>query len=143
MSGYFSFQKLITTWFVQVLYFVGFLLISAGGIGLAVWAGLRLRDASISRELGWRYVAAGVGALILGNILWRVFCEIWIVIFRVHDELLGIHYTIGDFAFQRETPPVAEVHEHVDVEHAPTATEVRPVRSFEEHPRSASVLGLS
>jgi Domain of unknown function (DUF4282) len=145
MSGYFSFQKLISTWFVQVMYFVGFLLISAAGIGLTVWAGLRLRDANISRELGWRYVAAGIGALILGNLLWRVFCECWVVVFHIRDELVGIRHTIGAGVVRTEAP-VAEVHDDV---HVPTVRRVRevsdisPIREVHETHRSASVLGLS
>jgi len=145
MSGYFSFQKLISTWFVQVMYFVGFLLISAAGIGLAVWAGMHLSDATISRELGWRYVAAGVGAVVLGNLLWRVFCECWIVMFRLRDELIAIRHTIGGPRVYTSEPHIEE-YEHVDVARVPRAPEVTDHRSFEEahetH-RGASVLGLS
>ena len=38
MSGYFSFQKLITPRFVKVIYVVGLMAITAGGIGLAIGA---------------------------------------------------------------------------------------------------------
>jgi len=145
MSGYFSFQKLISTWFVQVMYFLGFLLISAAGIGLAVWAGMHLRDATISRELGWRYVAAGVGALVLGNLMWRVFCECWIVMFRLRDELVAIRHTIGGPRVYASEPHIEE-YEHADVARVPRVPEVTDHRSFEEphetH-RGASVLGLS
>jgi Domain of unknown function (DUF4282) len=145
MSGYFSFQKLISTWFVQVMYFVGFLLISAAGIGLAVWAGMHLRDATISRKLGWRYVAAGVGGLILGNLLWRVFCECWIVMFRLRDELVAIRHTIGGPSIYSSEPHIEE-YEHVDVARVPGVPEVtdpRPREETHETHRGASVLGLS
>jgi Domain of unknown function (DUF4282) len=145
MSRYFSFQKLISTWFVQVMYFVGFLLISTAGIGLAVWAGLHLRDATISRELGWRYVAAGVGALILGNLLWRVFCECWIVMFRLRDELVAIRHTIGGPRVYASEPPIEE-YEHVDVAGEPRALEVidnQPLDETHQTHRGSSVLGLS
>ena len=146
MSGYFSFQKLISTWFVQVMYFVGFLLISAGGIGLAVWAGLRLRDANISRELGWRYVAAGVGALILGNLLWRVFCECWVVIFNLYHELVAIRQTIGVSGLRTYETQASEVYEEVDVPRVRGEREIvytPPIEEAHDSPRSASVLGLS
>lgn len=145
MAGYFSFQRLISTWFVQVMYFVGFLLISAAGIGLAVWAGLQLRDATISRELGWRYVAAGVGALILGNLLWRVFCECWIVMFRLRDDLVAIRYTIGRPKVYASEPHIEE-YEHVDVARERRTSEVAdspPLDETYQTHRSSSVLGLS
>jgi len=75
--GYFSFDKMITPAFVKVLYFLGFLALTAAGVGLAVWAGMQLNDATISRSLGWRYVALGVAAVVVGNIVWLVFCELW------------------------------------------------------------------
>jgi len=147
MSGYFSFQKLISTWFVQVMYFVGFLSISAAGIGLAVWAGLRLRDANISRELGWRYVAAGVGILIVGNLLWRVFCECWVVVFSVHDELVAIRQTLGFSRLRTAArPAVVYDDEDEDVARVHSVREVvdtRPIDATHESNRSASVLGLS
>ena len=144
MGRYFSFQKLITTWFVQVMYFVGFLLITAGGIALTVWAGLRLNDATISRELGWRYVAAGIAALIAGNLLWRVFCEIWVIIFRLHDELVVIRHSFGDVAFQTEATPVeVDQYDHVHVAPEPEVTHAHSFEPATDQPRSASVLGLS
>ena len=73
MSDYFSFQKCITSPFVKTVYFLGFLALTAGGIGLAGWAAMRLFEANIPRELGWYYVAGGVGILLLGNIVWREF----------------------------------------------------------------------
>jgi Domain of unknown function (DUF4282) len=145
MSGYFSFHKLISTWFVQVMYFVGFLLISAGGVGLAVWAGLHLRDATISRELGWRYVAAGAGAVILGNLVWRVFCECWIVMFRLRDELVAIRHTIGGPRLQ-VAEPYEERYEKVDVARDVDVREIREIRPIDdnhEQHRPSSVLGLS
>ncbi len=91
--GYFSFERMITITFVKVLYFVGFIAITASGVALAVWAGMKLNDATIARDLGWRYVAAGVVMMVLGNIVWRVFCELWVVLFGIHSELAWIRHT--------------------------------------------------
>ena len=93
--GYFSFERMITPAFVKVIYFLGFLALTGGGVALAVWAGMQLNDATISRELGWRYVAAGVGAVVLGNIVWRVFCELWVVLFGIHSELISVRYALN------------------------------------------------
>jgi hypothetical protein len=97
MGRYFSFDRMITPGFVKAVYFIGFLAITIAGIALAVWAGMQLNDAIISRSLGWRYVAYGVGLLVVGNIVWRVFCELWVVLFGIHSELVNrpyyAHYT--------------------------------------------------
>ena len=93
--GYFSFERMITTTFVKELYFLGFIAITVAGIALAVWAGMKLNDAAIARDLGWRYVVAGVAMAILGNVVWRVFCELWVVLFGIHSELVSIRYALN------------------------------------------------
>jgi hypothetical protein len=93
--GYFSFDRMITTSFVKALYFLGFIAITASGVALAVWAGIKLNEATIARDLGWRYVAAGVAMLILGNIVWRIFCELWVVLFGIHSELVAMGYALN------------------------------------------------
>jgi uncharacterized protein DUF4282 len=93
--GYLSFERTITTAFVKVFYFLGFIAITAAGVALAVWAGMKLNDATIARDLGWRYVAAGVAMVSLGNIVWRVFCELWVVLFGIHSELVSIRHNLN------------------------------------------------
>ena len=112
MTGYFSFRRLITASLIKAIYLFGFLLLTAGGIGLAAWAGWQLNNATISRELGWRYFGYGIGTLIIGNLLWRITCEFWIVIFNIHDELVMIGQTF--------TP------DHVYVEERATELDARP-----------------
>jgi Domain of unknown function (DUF4282) len=92
MGRYFSFDRMITPGFVKTLYFIGFLALTVAGVALAVWAGMQLHDATISRSLGWRYVAYGAGLVVLGNIVWRVFCELWVVLFGIHAELVNRPY---------------------------------------------------
>lgn len=137
MGAYFSFERTITTSFVKVVYFLGFLLLTAAGIGLMVWAGLQLNDATIDRMLGWRYVALGAAILIVGNIVWRVACELWVVLFGIHDELELLRYALSPV----HTPRVLE---------EPVATREVFVRNNEVvrdneivGPRHAGVLGLS
>src|SRR5258705_2097782 len=90
MAGYFSFNKMITTSFVKALYFFGFVALTTAGLALTTWAGLRLYQANISSQLGWRYVAIGAGTVIVGNTLWRTVCELWIVLFNIHARLAAI-----------------------------------------------------
>jgi hypothetical protein len=133
MGAYFSFERMITTGFVKVVYFLGFLAITAAGVALAVWAGMQLNDARIDRMLGWRYVAAGVGLVVIGNVVWRVFCELWVVLFEIHAELVSVRYGLNLNALRvREDPVEREVVEEV----------VRP-REIVVRDHHASVLGLS
>lgn len=140
--GYFSFDRMITTTFVKALYFIGFIVITAAGVGLAVWAGMKLNDATIARDLGWRYVGAGVGLLIFGNIVWRVFCELWVVLFGIHSELASIRYAANLDGLRHTTnePIRREIIEERD-------DAVRPpevvVHTEDRRAPSHGVLGLS
>lgn len=108
MGGYFSFDRMITPAFVKAIYFIGFVAITIAGIALAVWAGMQLNDATISRSLGWRYVAYGAGLAVLGNVVWRVFCELWVVLFGIHSELrYGLAFNRPHYTY--EEPAEREV----------------------------------
>jgi hypothetical protein len=104
MSGYFSFQKLITPRFVKFIYVVGLMAVTAGGIGLAIGAGLGLRSATLPTRMGVYYIAIGAGVVILGNLVWRVLCEIWIVLFNIHNMLGSIESETRYVHVQPELP---------------------------------------
>jgi hypothetical protein len=128
---------MITTTFVKVIYFIGFLAITAGGVALAVWAGMQLNDARIDRVLGWRYVAAGVGLVVIGNLVWRVFCELWVVLFEIHSELVSVRYGLNLNGLRVREEPV----EIVEREEISRPREVVVHNEAAQH--HASVLGLS
>ena len=144
-DGYFAFDRLITKTFVKAVYFIGFVLLTLGGIALAIWAGLRLQEASIPRQVGWRYVAIGIGAVIVGNLLWRIFCEFWIVLFNMHARLVTIdrgfnasrHQTLRVSGVNNEELPAGPVKTDEPVEAASPATQ-----SYDSN-RPTSVLGLT
>ena len=135
MSEYFSFQKCITSPFVKTIYFLGFLALTAGGIGLAGWAAMRLFEANISRGLGWYYVAGGVGILLVGNLVWRVFCESWIVLFNIYARLVSLDEKT------RTEAVLAEVR--TDVSREAQREEILRHREIELSGHPGSVLGLS
>ena len=143
MPGYFSFQKCITSSFVKAIYFLGFVALTAGGIGLASWAAMRLYEANIPRGLGWYYVASGAAIVLVGNLVWRVFCEIWIVLFNIHARLVSLDQKTGAEIF------LSDLHDAHDVRDARTevikekAEEVRYHTDSDLLGRPGSVLGLS
>jgi hypothetical protein len=136
MPGYFSFQKLITPRFVKFIYVVGLLAMTAGGIALAIWAGLGLRSATLPTRMGVYYIAIGAGAVIVGNLVWRVLCEIWIVLFNIHNLLGSIERETSQVQVEREWPieehPVKLRQDVIEREQEARAT---------GHP--SSVLGLT
>jgi hypothetical protein len=136
MPGYFSFQKLITPHFVKLIYVLGSIALTAGGIGLAVWAGMGLRSATLPTRMGVRYIAIGAGIAIVGNLVWRVLCEIWIVLFKINERLGSIERETRYAPVQRELPseePQVELRQ----DFTPREREARVTG----HP--TSVLGLS
>jgi len=140
MGAYFSFERMITTSFVKVVYFLGFLAITAAGVALAVWAGMQLNDARIDRALGWRYVAAGVGLIVIGNIVWRIFCELWVVLFGIHAELVSVRHGLNLNGLRVRDEPVEKEYV-VEREEIARPREVVVHDHGAQH--QASVLGLS
>jgi Domain of unknown function (DUF4282) len=139
MAGYFSFDRMITTAFVKAIYLFGFLVLTAGGIALTVWAGLQLHDARIARSLGWRYVAVGAAAIIIGNLVWRVLCELWIVLFGIHSQIVSINNTVHFRGLEPQTRTETLVSEK-EPEEETTRDVITPSK---RNSGQASVLGLS
>jgi len=143
MGGYFAFERMITASFVRVIYFLGFIAITAAGVALAVWAGMQLNDATIDRTLGWRYVAAGVGLVVLGNIVWRVFCELWVVLFGIHNELVSVRHALNLDGFRERIDEPIRREEIVEREEPIRPREVVVHGEERVEPRHTGVLGLS
>jgi hypothetical protein len=142
MGGYLSFERMITTSFVKVIYFLGFITLTAAGVALAVWAGMQLNDATIDRMSGWRYVAAGIALATIGNVIWRVFCELWVVLFNIYAELVSVRHGLNltGLRYQTDEPIQREVITERDEYVRPREVVVH--REEREVPRHG-VLGLS
>ena len=135
MSGYFSFQKYVTSYFVKVIYFIGFLAFTAAGLGLAIWSARRLQAGSLPTRLEWYYIGAGVGILLVGNLVWRVFCELWVVLFNMNDHLVSLDRKLGGETIATEVIQDDAIKERPREATAPRRTEGLA--------RPAGVLGLS
>jgi len=101
MAGYFSFHKLVSTSIIKATYVIGMVLITLWGlaaIGFAIAAlaqpdNLELRAIVASQPLG--AVVLGAIALVFGNLLWRLLCEGWILLFSIHELLAAIAHASG------------------------------------------------
>jgi len=83
---YFSFKKMISSTLIKIIYVIGAVLITIFGI-VAMFGVLPYSSGIVN-------VLWGLVILVLGNLIWRVTCEIWIVIFGIHDRLVSIESEI-------------------------------------------------
>ncbi|NLM36913.1 MAG: DUF4282 domain-containing protein [Firmicutes bacterium] len=81
-GGFFSFQKMISGTLIKVLYIVGLLVLTIGGL-------VRIIQGISAESLP--NLAEGLGVIILGNLFWRMACEGMIVIFSIHDAVIKIY----------------------------------------------------
>jgi hypothetical protein len=134
MASYFSFKKMITGYFVKIVYMLGFLALTLGGIALAVWAGLGLQAGTLPQQTAINYIAIGVGAVLVGNLAWRMVCEFWLLLFNMQSLVASIERGVN--ADQHPAPQVVTLPE-------PKRESVRDTAPTAVVGRSASVLGLS
>lgn len=74
-EGFFSFKKFITIDIIKIIYVLGLITITFGSITIASYKGVK------------NYLI-GLGLILLGNVVWRLFCE-GIAIFYSINEKLG------------------------------------------------------
>ena len=83
MNEFLSFRKMITPLLIQVIFWIGVgLCVIAGLIGIVRGAGADFGGGTLVLE--------GLLTLILGPLFVRIYCELLIVIFRIHEDLVAI-----------------------------------------------------
>ncbi|MFX0145827.1 MAG: DUF4282 domain-containing protein [Candidatus Hodarchaeota archaeon] len=92
-GGFFSFRTMISPTVIKIIYVLGMLGLTIGGIvmikvGLDV--GLSAGELNIfGRQIAYnKQVLMGIVLIVLGNFLWRLFCEAWILLFGI-SSILG------------------------------------------------------
>ncbi|HXQ51489.1 MAG TPA: DUF4282 domain-containing protein [Stellaceae bacterium] len=73
MQKYFNFDELITPTIITIIYWIGIVLIVLGALS------------SVYGGFGAFVVGIIVGAISL--VLWRVWCEVMLILFRIHADL--------------------------------------------------------
>ncbi len=74
MLEFFEFKMMVSSILIKVLYALGVLVITIGGL-ISLFGGEFL---------------TGLGAIIFGNLFWRLICEAIIVVFSIHDRVASI-----------------------------------------------------
>jgi len=80
MGEYLSFQKMITPTLIQVIFWFAVFFIVIGALS-TIFAGS-----------GNGHVWVGLGTLLFGPVLARIYCEILIVLFRINDNVRELRH---------------------------------------------------
>lgn len=83
-NEFLSFRKMITLQVIQIVYAIIAGLITLGGL-VTLFSGSRALSGLMP---GGAFM--GVVILVFGNILWRIWCELIIVFFRINSSLSNI-----------------------------------------------------
>jgi hypothetical protein len=86
---YLLFRRMVTPVIIVVLFYLGILLQLAGALYLFVMGIVTI--ASGTRVVGLLTVLASIVGTIVGMIVWRIFCEVLITMFRILDNVREIN----------------------------------------------------
>ncbi len=89
LSNLFSFDKMISESIIKIVYYIGLLLIAIGLV-MSVFGAFKAGAVGFIPAL----LTAIIGA-VLSVLLWRVFCECIIILFRMYARLGDINKTLG------------------------------------------------
>ncbi|MGE5693368.1 MAG: DUF4282 domain-containing protein [Candidatus Zixiibacteriota bacterium] len=80
-GGYFAFRKMVSFSLIKIIYALGMIGMTIAGIFLLIPSAQNRNDS------GGKFLI-GLVLIILGNLVWRIICETWILLFSMH-EILG------------------------------------------------------
>ncbi|PYS94309.1 MAG: hypothetical protein DMF64_01595 [Acidobacteria bacterium] len=94
-GSYFNFDKLISSSLIKLTYTLGMMALTIFGVGIIGYAIYTYANTppalqNLQLTITVYQSAIGIGALVLGNLIWRVLCETWILLFSMHDQLIAI-----------------------------------------------------
>jgi hypothetical protein len=96
LGSYFSFRYMVTGSLMKVIYTIGLVVITGSG-GLIILSGFGTMAQGTDRYLGQTMVVAGMFTVVsglfvigVGNLLWRIACETWVVLFSMHEIMSSI-----------------------------------------------------
>lgn len=80
MGNLLEFKTMITPVIIKFIFFIGLIMLVLGGL----------------IEIGSGSVGRGLGVMLIGPVMLRIYCEILIVIFSIHDRLGEIRDGLGN-----------------------------------------------
>jgi hypothetical protein len=83
LGDFFGFRALVTPALIKALYAVGAVMVTLGSIPVGMAA------ASSAGDDGAGFLA-GLAYFVIANLVWRVCCELLIIIFSIHDRLVEL-----------------------------------------------------
>ena len=92
-GGYFSFRKFISPTLIKIIYVLGAIFITIGGIVAMASPAAQITTgyaAPVVQSSQGLNIVLGLFAIFFGNLMWRVICESWIVLFNMRDLLASI-----------------------------------------------------
>lgn len=104
-----TFDRLMTGPVIHIIYWAGLALLLLGGfsvIGGAV--GVALREDGLMRWiLAFPLVVIGLLVLVAGLLLWRSFCEFYVAVFRIADDLQAMRAKMETVVLAQNAAPAA------------------------------------
>ncbi len=84
-----TFDRLLTGPVIHIIYWAGLALVVLGGFGtIGAAVGVAMREEGLMKfALAIPVLVAGFLVLVAGALLWRSFCEFYVALFRISDDL--------------------------------------------------------
>lgn len=104
-----TFDRLLTGPVIHLIYWAGLALIVLGGfsvVGGAVGVAMR-EDGLMKFFLAIPVMVAGFLVLAAGALLWRSFCEFYVAVFRIAEDLRAMRSTVERGGLAGAPPPAA------------------------------------
>ncbi len=87
-----TFERMITGPVIHLIYWAGLGVIMVAALGVVgASVGIAIREKSLETALlAIPALVAGLLIVLAGGLLWRAFCEFYVVIFRIGDDLAAL-----------------------------------------------------
>lgn len=105
-----TFDRLLTGPVIHIIYWAGLALIILGGFGtIGAAVGVALREEGWMKfALAVPVLVAGFLVLVAGALLWRSFCEFYVALFRISDDLRAMRAAMERGMAPGFAPPAPE-----------------------------------
>jgi hypothetical protein len=79
-----NFDQMIGPSLIRFIYFAGLVLIALYAVVVLI-GGLAMLGSAPIMGLGW--IVGGAVLLVIGTVMWRFSCELWVLLFKIHDRI--------------------------------------------------------